>query len=114
MSLFDFIERRVTCTHGREVDERCPFCRPLPSTLVTRAAAEIAIHPSAASLREQVLECIKAHPEGVTDERIAELTGLAGNTARPRRLELERQGRIEASGTSLTRSGRKAVTWRVS
>ena len=100
------------CAHGRLPNERCPWCQP--STAVTRHEAEVAIAPSAATLREQVYDCIKANPQGITDERIAELTGLAGNTARPRRLELEKAGRIVAAGTSKTRSGRKAVTWVIS
>lgn len=100
-----------TCQHGRKGWERCPFCEPLPSTAQTRHEAEESIKPSAANLREKVLECIKTHPLGLTDERIAELTGLNPNTARPRRLELEKAGRIVASGVSKTRSGRKAVAW---
>ena len=83
----------------------------LASTAQTRHEAEVAIQPSVATMREQVYDCIKANPQGITDERIAELTKLGPNTARPRRLELERAGRIVASGTSKTRSGRKAVTW---
>lgn len=111
MTLFDFIERTVTCDHGRTQGQRCPFCNPLPSTKQTRREAEEAIQPSAANLREKVLDCIRAHPQGITDEQIATLTSLNPNTARPRRLELEKAGRIVASGTSKTRSGRKAVTW---
>lgn len=99
------------CDHGRKAYERCPFCDPLPSTRQTRAAAEAEIAPSAANLREKVLDCIRLHPLGITDEKIAELTKLNPNTARPRRLELEKAGRIVASGTAKTRSGRKAVTW---
>lgn len=99
------------CGHGRTRDERCPFCDPLPSTQHTRAAAELAIQPSAANLREKVLECIKLHPHGITDEKIAELLKMNPSTERPRRLELEKAGRIVAVGTAKTRSGRKAVTW---
>ena len=102
------------CRHGRSVIEFCPFCNPIPSTSETRHEAEVAIKPSAATLREQVLACVKAHPGGITDEQIATFTGLNPNTARPRRLELEKAGRIVASGTSKTRSGRKAVTWVIS
>jgi len=86
--------------------------REAVSTARTRHEAGEAIKPLRDRLRQQVLEAIRANP-GVTDERIAELTGLAGNTARPRRLELERAGRIEAAGASRTRSGRRAVAWRV-
>lgn len=114
MSLFDSLTPAPSgsCAHSRTVEQRCPFCSPLPSTRETRAAAEEAIKPSVANLREKVLECIAKHPQGITDEKIADLTGLNPNTARPRRLELEKAGRIVASGTAKTRSGRKAVTWR--
>lgn len=117
MTLFDLSHAgndtpmSATCSHGRAGWERCPYCDPLPSTLHTRAAAETAIAPSAANLREKVWDCIKSHPQGITDEGIAAQTGLDPNTARPRRLELEKAGRIVASGTAKTRSGRKAVTW---
>lgn len=83
-----------------------------PSTLQTRGEAEVKIKPDRKRLQGIVLACIEAHGP-VTDERIAELTGLAANTARPRRLELERAGRIEAVGASRTRSGRRAVAWAV-
>lgn len=99
------------CQHGRKGYERCPFCDPLPSTQQTRREAEEAIQPSAANLREKVLDCIKLHPQGITDEKIAELLKMNPSTQRPRRLELEKAGRIVAAGTGKTRSGRKAVTW---
>lgn len=108
---FDFIERTVTCDHGRQEHERCPWCTPLPSTAETRHEAEVAIEPSKENLRKKVLDCIAAHPQGVTDEKISDLTGMPGNTERPRRKELERAGKITARGTGKTRSGRKAVTW---
>lgn len=107
MTLFDL--DTPVCAHGRTATERCPWCEP--STAVTRHEAAEAIKPSKSKLQKMVLDCIKVHPEGVTDQRIAELTGLEGNTARPRRLELERAGKIVASGKQLTRSGRRAVAY---
>lgn len=47
----------------------------------------------------------------LTDEEISELTGLQGNSVRPRRGELVNAGLIVPSGFKLTRSGRKAVSW---
>ena len=47
-----------------------------------------------------------------TDEQIAEGLNMNPSTVRPRRLELERAGRIEPAGASKTRSGRRAVGWR--
>ena len=83
-----------------------------PSTMQTREEAKRSIQPNAAAYREQVYRCI-AWNGAVTDEQIARLTGLNPSTARPRRLELWRDGRIEKAGISRTASGRKAVAWQV-
>ena len=50
---------------------------------------------------------------GMTDEEIETITRLKGSSARPRRLELLEAGRIIASGTRKTKSGRNAVVWMV-
>ena len=50
---------------------------------------------------------------GLTDEQIAQVTRLNPSTARPRRIELLRAGRIIDSGTRPTASGRKAVVWMI-
>lgn len=56
------------------------------------------------------IEC--AGEAGLTDEEIGERTGLAGNTVRPRRLELEEGGLVCDSGrTRPTQSGRRATVW---
>ena len=83
------------------------------STLQTRGQAEIRIQEAAPILRERVFGLIAMFGP-VTDEQIAELSRLNPSTARPRRLELERAGRIEAVGYSKTKSGRKAVAWKAS
>lgn len=50
----------------------------------------------------------------VTDEEIQEGLELGGNCERPRRRELQLRGMIEDSGEQgITKSGRKAVRWRV-
>jgi hypothetical protein len=54
-----------------------------------------------------------AGASGLTDEQIAQVTRLNPSTARPRRIELLRAGRIIDSGTRLTASGRKAVVWMI-
>ena len=82
------------------------------STAQTRHEAERSIKPTAAAYREQVYRCI-AENGPITDEQIADLTKMNPNTARPRRLELLTAGRIEGAGYSHTKSGRKAVAWRV-
>jgi len=80
------------------------------STLQTRGEAEVKIQPSAAKLRERVYRTIAEYGP-ITDERGSEASGIAPNTWRPRRLELEKAGRIVAAGASRTRSGRRAVAW---
>ena len=76
----------------------------------SREAARL-IDPTANKLRQRVFDCIREH-QPVTDERIAELTGLNPSTARPRRIELVQAGLIRAGGVSRkTRSGRNAVAW---
>lgn len=52
-----------------------------------------------------------AGSHGLCDEEIAEITRLNPSTARPRRIELLRMGRIIESGLRKTKSGRNAVVW---
>jgi hypothetical protein len=82
------------------------------STLRTRGESEIRIQEAAPILRERVFGLIAMFGP-VTDEQIAELGHLNPSTARPRRLELERAGKIEAAGYSHTKSGRRAVAWQI-
>jgi len=84
---------------------------PFVATETSYEAAK-AIEPSRARLKERVFAIIDTDGP-VTDEYIAMATGLSPNTARPRRIELERAGRIEKAGHQLTSAGRKAVAWRV-
>jgi len=86
--------------------------REMVSTQTTRQEAERSIKPSAAAYREQVYRCIEWNGP-ICDEAIAELTGLNPSTARPRRIELAKAGRIEPAGATHTKSGRRAVAWRV-
>lgn len=61
--------------------------------------------------RQKVLNCIRRYGP-VSDERIEELTCLNPNTARPRRVELEREGFIaDHLFRGTTRSGRPAILW---
>lgn len=62
-----------------------------------------------ASLREQVFTALVASP--MTDEDICTALGLSPNTARPRRVELVKAGRIIKIGEKSTASGRKAAVW---
>jgi len=63
------------------------------------------------SLRELVYEALQVRP--MTDEQIATHLNLNPSTARPRRVELQRAGRIREHSRALTSSGRSAVVWSV-
>lgn len=91
------------------------FDRPAPSqrhSATSRAAAD-AIEMPRQTLRDCVYNAIEeAGQWGLTDEQICERTGLNPSTARPRRVELERAGRVKDSGRRrATASGRAAVVW---
>ncbi|QDP54720.1 MAG: hypothetical protein GOVbin2833_9 [Prokaryotic dsDNA virus sp.] len=50
--------------------------------------------------------------EGATDEEMQEGTGIEPNTQRPRRKELQQEGKVFDSGERRkTRSGRNAIVW---
>lgn len=85
---------------------------PAQAHSATSKAAAADIAPSAGTLRARVLAFIQARgAEGATDEEIATGLGMAGNTARPRRVELVRGGFIEARGRRKTASGKSADVW---
>jgi hypothetical protein len=63
--------------------------------------------------RDRILDYIASRPDGATDEEGQFATGIAGNTYRPRRGELERDGKIEKTlQTRRTASNRRAAVWR--
>ncbi len=78
----------------------------------SRAAAE-AVKPDAARLRQAVLRYIQSRgPAGATDQEIQAALGLAGDTQRPRRWELQKADLIHDSGQRRkTSSGREAIVW---
>ena len=78
----------------------------------SRQAAD-EISPSVGRLQAVVLAELKTNGRG-TDEELMERTGLAANTLRPRRRELELKGLVRNSGEQrLTRAGKWAVAWEV-
>ena len=80
------------------------------STTSRDAAQSIAKHSG--HDRQRVLNYLKQHPEGATDEAMGEALGLSGNTLRPRRRELQLAGFVKDSGRyELTASKRKATLW---
>lgn len=76
----------------------------------TSRLAATAIQPVAAALARRVHACIAECP--CTDLEGQERTGIAGDSWRPRRVDLERRGQVVADGTRPTRSGRLATVWR--
>jgi hypothetical protein len=78
----------------------------------SHAAAE-SIEPAADTLRAEVYSWIvRCGLYGATDEETADTLRMAGNTERPRRVELCDGGLVADSGQRRkTRSGRNAVVW---
>jgi len=79
----------------------------------TSKAAAVEVTPRLGILQIAVLKFIASHPDGLTDEQIAEGLGMNPSTARPRRIELQAQGKIVESGKRETRAGRMAVVWKI-
>lgn len=83
---------------------------PHNGTPTSKAAAE-EIKPSRDTLRQQVLEAIQLwERHGATREELEHLTGLSGNTIRPRVVELVSAGAVvePAGRTRKTKGGRQA------
>ena len=96
--------------------------QPPTNGITTSNAAAVVAMESAQLKRDLILATIKAHPEGLTDEQIQDLTGIPGSTERPRRGELSAAGLVEVGGiasncdtviyqTRKTKSGCNALVW---
>jgi hypothetical protein len=82
------------------------------STTNTSRDAAQTIAPTAATLRQRVLDAIiDAGQAGLTDDEIQAHLGMPGNTERPRRRELEDAGRITNMGTRLNWRGNLCRVW---
>lgn len=112
-------EERAERERPRLFDERAPSPDAYPfydgtppheAADTSKHAAE-SIERAAVSLQHQALVAIKAAPAGLTDEEGIAATGMAANTWRPRRRELELAGLIHHEGTRLTKSKRRAKVW---
>ncbi len=91
------------------------FDPPTQRHSATSLAAAKSIKPQLSRLHKLVLDALTKSRFGETDESLMQLTGLPANTLRPRRRELELQGKIKDSGeTRATASGRQATVWRIS
>jgi hypothetical protein len=78
----------------------------------TSVAAARAAEPRAGTARARVLDVLRAHPEGLTDEQIQTELDMSASTQRPRRVELVQLGLVRDSGrTALTASKHRAVVW---
>lgn len=65
-------------------------------------------------LHMQILEYLRARPEGATDGEMQDGLNMNPSTQRPRRIELAVAGRIENFGcTRPTKSGRSAIVWHI-
>jgi hypothetical protein len=91
------------------IDPDPPF---VAASKTSRAAAE-QIRPVSSIARKRVYDAILASGErGLTDAEICKLTGLAGDTARPRRRELVKGGFVRDSGRERpSPSGRRMQVW---
>lgn len=91
---------------------------PAPSVQGSRtseAAARSLTDANRNTKKARIFEVILASGiEGMTAEKIAEVTGLSGDTVRPRIVELHTENKIIRTGhMRLTKSKRMAECWRV-
>lgn len=86
---------------------------PCIQTSPTSRASGGRIRQDAGRLEVRVLDALRdAGREGLTDAEIEEVTGLGGNTARPRRVRLVELAHVIDSGRRRrTTSGRLATVW---
>ena len=87
------------------------FDAPYQAHSATSRSAAQSVATKAPALRELVYEALRSRP--MTDEEIAIALDMSPNTARPRRVELVKAGRVCEVGKALTASGRAAVLWGV-
>lgn len=80
----------------------------------TSAAAAARIGSKAATIREQVVDCLKASPAPLTTDEIAFRIGRPYCSVQPRLSELRRSGRVEDSGERKTGYwGVNNIAWRL-
>lgn len=98
--------------HAKKV--KLALVEPAPSVHTSDASIEAAekIEPSRSRLCQEVFETIKQFGPA-TDEQIAYYAQMNPSTARPRRLELQREGLIVPAGYGKSKAGRKAQLWAV-
>lgn len=78
----------------------------------TSLAAAISISGNRNSMHNRIINFLRTHPEGATDEEIQIGIDMKSSTERPRRGELVETGVVKDSGRkSKTISKRSAVIW---
>ena len=91
-----------------------PFNGIPPFVAGSRTSEEAALlqEGSAQTKREAIFELLQSSECGLTDLELEGMTGWQGSTVRPRRRELQLEGRVRDSGvTRLTDHNRRAVVW---
>ena len=80
----------------------------------TSVEAKIKVEPKIGSLRKMVYETIyKKGIEGITDQEIEKICHLDGNTVRPIRGSLVKDGLVIDSGTTRpNQKGNQCIVWR--
>src|SRR3990167_10637220 len=87
---------------------------PFQSHSDTSLAASRSMRKKLGQLHVMVMEAVRFHGP-LTDEELCDVLNLQGNTLRPRRRELQLMAYVIDSGKRKpTRSGRKAVVWKLS
>ena len=84
---------------------------PYQSHSLTSREAAMSVETLVETLRERVLRAIRDTPGGLTAQEVSKVTGIAGDTVRPRIVELSRAGTIRVWGSRRTESGRRADVW---
>lgn len=97
--------------HGVCPEKRCPTnaAPPAQQHSDTSVAAAEQIAPHTPTMREKVLAELSKWPG--TDEEVAGRLGMNPSTYRPRRIELERDGKVEHVSYKSTSAGRKAKVY---
>lgn len=80
----------------------------------TSIAAATSIKKAIGPLHREILAHLRNCIDGATDEEMQNQMGMAANTQRPRRRELQLMGRVLDTGkTRQVASGREATVWRI-
>ena len=80
----------------------------------SKAAAKSITRSKVDKDRASLMIALALIPDGLTDDGLQAFTGLPGDSERPRRISLLKDGLIYDSGRKeRTRSGKLAVVWRI-